>query len=1226
MSLPKLERFSIVRQLGDGGFGTVYEAFDKKTDRTVALKVLHRAQPAWIYRFKQEFRALAGIRHKNLVTLYELGSEGDRWLLSMELVDGVTFVRWVEGCDPPEHGAADRLRDALRQLVEGVSALHDAGKLHRDLKPSNVLVTRDGRVVILDFGLITELDESDQDSIGLVGTPAFMSPEQCRDGALSPAGDWYSVGVMLYRSLTGQLPFEGSPLLLIEEKLRYDAILPSNLEPKVPKDLEHICLGLLRRDPDERLGGADVLALLETPRGPEPSRPRSLPPGAGFVGRSRELERLRDAYDEARSGTATVATVHGRSGIGKTALVGRFVDQVRQRDPEAVVLRGRCYEHESVPFKALDNLMDELARFLRAEPARLVDAVKPRSVASLTRVFPVLRRVEAYADAPAAAPADDEHELRQRAARALRELLARLADRRPTVLVIDDLQWGDLDSAVLLGEVLWPPEAPPLMLVCGYRRDDVDTNEFLQGMVMLQQSNPELSMVDVPVDELPEAEATEMARGLIAGGGGADRAQRIAKEARGSPFFITELVSEAATTGEIDPASGDPDTGQQEESLERLIHRRVQRLSPGARALLERVAVAGRPLEATLVRQAPRGEAHEEMILELRAERLMRVVESGATVNLECYHDRIRESVVDSISQDERAAHHRWLADRVAELANPDPELLAVHLAEAGDPQRAAQRAEEAADRAAGLLAFEHAARWYGVAVQQREIAGLGDDETLRVKLGEAFAKAGRGADAAREWLEAAKRSERAAGDLRRRAAAQLLRSGHIKRGLRLARASLGDLGIHVPRARWRIVLRLLWLRLLISLRLMRGVEPRDDADRGEVDRLESVRRMAAVLILFDFFTGFLLACEFVVRALRLGDAYSLVTGLGTEAVTRSVRPRGERHGLALLEQARDIAERHQNPESDAQLPVLAGSIYFALARPRECIEACEQAESVAQAKRVLELSFDQASTRLFWGISSFYLGRFDELVDRYGRYREEYRRLGNLYGETALLTRLGWIVAALRDEPEATLDDIEELRRQWFGDFRGGHHPVLFAKAWLNVYAGRGREATDLTREFMAGITAARLERIPAMRLDASLLRANAALCAATEIQAVAPDARTRADEAALDGHLTEAESAAAELEQLDVGLPLALMARANVAAIHGNVAAAVRQLESAHGRARKVGLDAFAMAARWRAAGLDGGHQDAAITEARRWFRERCRQPAAFARLLVPGVPVEP
>src|SRR5688572_3104990 len=260
------ERYRIRRRLGSGGMGVVYEALDVQTDKLVALKTLTRAEASHISRFKNEFRSLADVSHPNLVALYEFMADGQYWFFTMELVQGVNFLEYVrpgyqakrgqssrtatlrktsEGAstellsdyeaetreldsvtdpDLDEHSPETfparsllnsrldlhRLRVAIRQLAEGLNGLHETGKLHRDIKPSNVLVTKEGRVVILDFGLVAEVEGQDlHDSVSLAGTPDYMSPEQGAQVPISRASDWYSVGVILYQALTGRLPFAG---------------------------------------------------------------------------------------------------------------------------------------------------------------------------------------------------------------------------------------------------------------------------------------------------------------------------------------------------------------------------------------------------------------------------------------------------------------------------------------------------------------------------------------------------------------------------------------------------------------------------------------------------------------------------------------------------------------------------------------------------------------------------------------------------------------------------------------------------------------------------------------------------------------------------------------------------------------------------------------------------------------------------------------------------------
>src|SRR5690606_24747610 len=257
-----------------------------------------------------------------------------------------------------------RLRDAIRQLSLGVSALHAEGILHRDLKPSNVLVDSSGRVVILDFGLVATgvIDSHVSMDGATAGTPAYMSPEQARGAPLSAASDWYAVGLMIYEALTGRLPFVGTPERIMAAKARHEASDPRETDQNLPDDLVELALSLLARDPRARSSGAEVLRRLDVEL---PSkRDRREQRGAEFVGRQAEFAELERALEAARRGNTVVAHVHGPSGYGKSTLIRHFLDELPQR-AGAVVLAGRCYERESVPFKALDELIDSLYHHLR---------------------------------------------------------------------------------------------------------------------------------------------------------------------------------------------------------------------------------------------------------------------------------------------------------------------------------------------------------------------------------------------------------------------------------------------------------------------------------------------------------------------------------------------------------------------------------------------------------------------------------------------------------------------------------------------------------------------------------------------------------------------------------------------------------------------------------------------------------------------------------------------
>jgi hypothetical protein len=308
----------------------VYEAFDRQQGAVVALKTLGHPSAEALLHLKSEFRSVQDLQHPNLVQLGELIEQDGVWFFTMERVDGTDFVSYVRG---GERDALDeaKLRSALEQLARGLGALHGAAKVHRDVKPSNVMVTREGRVVILDFGIVHDLLEPDRDEEDMVlGTASYMSPEQAEAASVTASADWYGAGVMLFQALTGELPFNGTVHELLEAKLLNDAPRASTRRQGIPADLDALCADLLQREPEDRPNGAEVLLRLgaeQEDAGPAASH-------AIFVGREAELRALEGAFDAAaREKRAVAVLIEGESGVGKSRLAASFCAAVGRAHP-----------------------------------------------------------------------------------------------------------------------------------------------------------------------------------------------------------------------------------------------------------------------------------------------------------------------------------------------------------------------------------------------------------------------------------------------------------------------------------------------------------------------------------------------------------------------------------------------------------------------------------------------------------------------------------------------------------------------------------------------------------------------------------------------------------------------------------------------------------------------------------------------------------------------------
>jgi serine/threonine-protein kinase len=261
---PDVPGYEVLGELGRGGMGVVYKARQLALGRLVALKMLRDetlAEPADLARFRKEAETVARLRHPNVVPIYEVREGPDHPYFTMEFVEGGTLSRRIGGRPQPPAEAA-RLAETLARAVH---AVHACGVIHRDLKPGNVLLTADGTPKVVDFGLARRLEgEAGSTSVGrVVGTPSYMAPEQARGDtrAVSAASDVYALGAVLYEMLTGRPPFQGATGWdTIAQVLSQEPVPPRRLQPRVPADLETICLKCLRKEPARRYASAALLA------------------------------------------------------------------------------------------------------------------------------------------------------------------------------------------------------------------------------------------------------------------------------------------------------------------------------------------------------------------------------------------------------------------------------------------------------------------------------------------------------------------------------------------------------------------------------------------------------------------------------------------------------------------------------------------------------------------------------------------------------------------------------------------------------------------------------------------------------------------------------------------------------------------------------------------------------------------------------------------------------
>jgi hypothetical protein len=929
--------------------------------------------------------------------------------------------------------------------------------------------------------------------------------------------------------------------------------------------------------------------------------------------------------------------------MGKSLLVQRFLEGLAERE-QVVVLTGRCYEQESVPYKALDSLVDALSRYLRRLPAHKVDELMPRHVSALARLFPVLRRVEAASAAAdlemrrtamgqpftpkhgAEAAAEelrrfdevpDLQELRRRAFGALRELLARLGDRVPLVLYIDDLQWGDADSAALLSDLLRPPDPPVLLLLCSYRSEYAAKSPCLRTLLGSRTpSGAAPDRAELAVEELSLAEARTLALELLGRDdpAAAAEAEVIARESGGSPYFVGELVQYLRGGAEL-PGR----TAAEKITLEDVLWRRVAGLPEAARRLLEVVTVSGRPLrQGDAYRAAELSAADRTPLAVLRVGHLVRSSGPGERDEVEPYHDRIRETVTAHLSAGRLQDHHRRLAGTLEASGHADPETLAVHFHGAGELTRAGHYYAAAAGEAAEALAFDRAAELYRLSLDLRPLAGA-EGRDLRTRLGDALAHAGRGVEAAREYLAVAETADGAERmEVERRAAYHYLVSGRYDDGQEAMRRVLSRVGLRLPPSPRRALLSLLCRRALLWLRGLRFRERSADAISPEERARIDITWSASVgLTVLDTIRAADFQTRNLLLALRAGEPYRLARALAWEAAHVGVAGASVQGYIdRLLGTAEEIARRIDNPHHAQGLIALArGTSLHFQGHWLESRAQCERAERLFRDHCTgVAWEIDTAQSFICWSLTI--TGDVSELARRLPVLVKEARERGDLYVESNVSTYCAPLVWMAADDPEGGRRTVHDVMGRWSQrGFHSQHYMATDGLTRLDLYGGAWAAAWERLTTNWPAIKRALLLRVESVRIQLLELRARCALAVAR----TARDPRPFWQAAAKDLRRLEREKS-------PWARGLAELTRASLVAARGDRADALRLLEAAVVSLDAAGLLLFAAAARRRWGELlGGGHGRDLVAQANALMAEQnVQNPDRMTACFTPGFPV--
>ncbi len=1246
-------RFEVLGCLGRGGMGIVYEVFDRQEHARVALKTVLHFDPVSLYRFKQEFRTLADVLHPNLVHLHELvAGEDDDVFFTMELIEGSDFIEHVQmpgrskgdsaarttvvtietarrraqkaagqevlavesDAVPRARAAADfdKLRPALRQLVEGVRALHAAGKLHRDLKPSNVRVTPEGRVVILDFGVATELkrrSETDGGEEEFVGTVTYMAPEQASGEGPVAASDWYSVGALLYEAIVGSPPYGGSAIDILTLKSTVIAMSPSECVDGVPEDLDALCVALLSIDPEDRPDSTEILRQLGAKANSDHAPPMATVDGFEsqlLVGRDAETRALGEAFAAVGEGRSVAVRVSGLSGLGKSSLVHHYLNELNPPGSrgEVLVLRGRAYERESMPYKAIDSVVDALSRHLMEHPGLPL----PDAMGALAHLFPVLRRAPAV-DAVPKTTGGDPQVVRQLAFGALRELLTTLSTRQRVVVFIDDVQWGDNDSAALLVEVMRPPAPPPILLLTTHRSEDAATSPFLSDVRMRWPEDAEVREITVGPLELDDARRLA---GMLLGASpntGLEIADGIARESGGSPFLIEELARGTSAYHRI--AKGDSQPSRPTVSLDDVLARRAARLPDDARRLLEIVAVAGRPLPVSTVGTAANaGDSAPQLVALLRGRRFVRASLREGCEMVEPLHSRVRETIVAHLSPDAARAHHAQLAQVLEATPDADPEAIASHLAGAGDTARAAHYAERAAEQAIAKLAFAQAARLYQ---RTLDATPLGSPDVLRLarRVAEACEWAGHADKAARAYLFAAERApalERV--DLERAATAQLIAAGRIEESGVVGRRILTAVGRSVPDSSALTIAGIKAYRAAaIVLSRAKPAAPRE-LTAEESLRLEVLHVLGRGLGVLDPVAAMYVKARYLVDAMRSGNRAHLILAAAAEASSLAAGGREpSKREKELFETARTLSENGKDPAGFALYQITYGVCEYLRGGWRPALRRLDQVSASLAAVRRWN-----ANAALFSIYALVYMGNLRETKARTLRLLADAEQRGDLY--TTVNLRASHPMAAWlgSDDVAGARRHLRESMQEWpKTGVLVQHWQSMLWESEVELYAGNGAAAWDRLQRDARDLRRSGMFSVQLIEILTHFVRGRSAVASA----GLAAAERER--------RLTAARRDQKNLEDEGIpwAAPLAAMLEASIARESGDSAGAQSALRRAIKAAEAAEMSLHAASSRRQLGVLLGGDDGATlVAEADEAMKVLgVRVPERYAQMLLPG-----
>jgi len=768
-------RYELLRLLGEGARKRVYLANDTRLGREVAAALLRSkgSDDTSLRRAAREAEAMAKLGdHPNIVNVYDIGDEDGRlYLISQYMAGGDLYGLLSDAVD--HRLAVEEVIRIGADIARGLEHAHGHGVIHRDLKPQNVWLAPDGTAKIGDFGLATAVGVTRLTAEGaMVGTVAYMPPEQGMGRAADERSDLYSLGALMYELLCGVPPFVGdSAAAVVSQHVSTAPVAPSWHRPGVPPALEHLLLKMLAKAPAGRpqsageVRGALELIAVATASGDTLSQDVAaldrLTDGT-FLGREREKQELRAAIDETMTRRGRFVLLAGEAGIGKTRLASEIEAYAGLRG--AQVLWGRCYEGAGAP--AYWPWVQVIRGYVHDHDPDVLLSDLGSGASEIAQIVSELR--DRIPDIPEPQPLDPE-QARFRLFDSVTTFLTNAASRQPLAIFLEDLQLADKPSLMLLSFLARELASARIFLLCTYREEELERDQSLKELV--GSLSHERGYSHMRLRGLSDRQVNAMLEGVLRQPlerrAEVALARAVHRESEGNPYFIEEIVRHLIDTGVLYQRDGRwvTDAREGEElgiprGIREAVGQRLSRLSEPARELLAKAAVIGREFDLPTLTRVSGLEA--DVVVERLQEGIDGAIVSAAASQPGRYafsHAAMRDALYEDLGAGRRAGLHKAAGEALEALYEDRVEShlseLAYHFAKAapeGDIGKAADYASWAGERAAALYAYEDAVGLYETAL--RLFDALPDEPQRRcdllLALGDARWRAGE-AEAARE-------------------------------------------------------------------------------------------------------------------------------------------------------------------------------------------------------------------------------------------------------------------------------------------------------------------------------------------------------------------------------------------------------------------------------------------------------------------------------------------